>query len=99
MSTQQLRAATAAQKEPKTFMELIEVMKPEIARALPRHLNAERMTRIATTEYRKNPALGECEIRCVFGAIISLAQLVLEPGVLGQAYLIPYKGVCTAVPG
>ena len=99
MSTQQLRAATAAQKEPKTFLELIDVMKPEIARALPRHLNADRMCRIATTEYRKNPQLGDCEIRSVFGAIITLAQLGLEPGVLGQSYLIPYKGVCTAVPG
>lgn len=99
MSTNQLRVAAAAQQEPKTFLELIEVMKPEIARALPKHLNADRMARIATTEFRKNPALGKCEIRSVFGAIITLAQLGLEPGVLGQAYLIPYKGVCTAVPG
>lgn len=99
MSTQQLRTATAAAKEPKGFMELIEAMKPEIARALPRHINPERMARIATTEYRKNPKLGECEIRSVFGAIITLSQLGLEPGVMGAAYLIPYKGVCTAVPG
>lgn len=99
MSTQQLRAATTAAKEPKSFLELVEVMKPEIARALPRHLNADRMCRIATTEYRKNPQLGECNITSVFGAIITLSQLGLEPGVLGQAYLIPYKGACTAVPG
>jgi recombination protein RecT len=99
VSTQQLRAATQQAKEPKTFLELIEVMKPEMQRALPRHLNAERMARIATTEYRKNPKLGECNITTVFGAIITLSQLGLEPGVLGQAYLIPYKGTCTAVPG
>jgi recombination protein RecT len=99
MSTQQLRTAVGAAKEPKTFMELIEVMKPEIARALPRHINPERMTRIAITEYRRNPKLGECEIRSVFGAIITLSQLGLEPGVMGQAYLIPYNGTATAVPG
>lgn len=99
MSTQQLRVAAAAQKEPKSFMELVEVMKPEIARALPRHLNADRMCRIAITEFRRQPKLGDCEIRSVFGAIITLSQLGLEPGVMGQAYLIPYKGVCTAVPG
>lgn len=99
MSVKQLQAATSAAKEPKSFLELIEVMKPEIARALPRHLNAERMARIATTEYRKNPKLGDCNITTVFGAIITLSQLGLEPGVLGQAYLIPYKGTCTAVPG
>jgi recombination protein RecT len=99
VSTNQLRAATAAQKEPRGFLELIDSMKPEIARALPRHINADRMARIATTEYRKNPKLGDCEIRSVFGAIITLSQLGLEPGVLGAAYLIPYKGKCTAVPG
>lgn len=99
MSTNQLRQVTNQAKEPKSFLELVEVMKPEIARALPRHLNADRMARIATTEYRKNPKLGDCNITTVFGAIITLSQLGLEPGVLGQAYLIPYKGTCTAVPG
>jgi recombination protein RecT len=99
MSNTQLRAATAAAKEPKGFLELIESMKPEIARALPRHINPDRMARIATTEWRKNPKLGECEIRSVFGAIITLSQLGLEPGVQGQAYLIPYGNVCTAIPG
>ncbi|MGB9067290.1 MAG: recombinase RecT [Candidatus Acidiferrales bacterium] len=99
MSTQQLRAATAAGKEPRGFLELIEAMKPEIARALPRHINPERMARIAVTEFRKAPKLGECDVRSVFGAIITLSQLGLEPGVLGQAYLVPYKDKCTAVPG
>jgi recombination protein RecT len=73
--------------------------KSQIAAALPKHLNPERMARIALTEFRKNPDLGKCDPRTVFGAIIIAAQLGLEPGVMGQAYLIPYKGVCTLVPG
>lgn len=103
MSTQQLKTAVGANalaaSQPKTFPELLEKMKPEIARALPKHLNADRMSRIALTEFRKNPKLGDCNLQTVFGAIITLSQLGLEPGVLGQAYLIPYKGTCTAVPG
>lgn len=99
MSTQQLRAATQAAKEPQSFPELLERMKPEIARALPKHLSADRMTRIALTEFRKTPKLGECNLRTVFGAIITLSQLGLEPGVLGQSYLIPYGKDCQGIPG
>lgn len=99
MSTQALRTATTAAAQPKTFPELLEKMRPEIARALPKHMNADRMMRIALTEFRKAPKLGECELSTVFGAIITLSQLGLEPGVLGQAYLIPYKKVCQGIPG
>lgn len=103
--TNALRAATQAQKEPRSFLELVDNMRPEIARALPRHMNADRMVRIATTEFRKNAKLGECEIRSTFGAIITLSQLGLEPGVMGQGYLVPYKNhrtsrlECQAIPG
>ena len=99
MSTQALRAATADAKQPKSFPELLERMKPEIARALPKHMNADRMMRIALTEFRKAPKLGECDLHTVFGAIITLSQLGLEPGVLGQSYLIPYKKTCQGIPG
>jgi recombination protein RecT len=99
MSTNQLRGAVSAAKEPQSFPELLDRMKPEIARALPKHLNADRMTRIALTEFRKSPKLGECNLRTVFGAIITLSQLGLEPGVLGQAYLIPYGKDCQGIPG
>lgn len=99
MSTNALRTATSAAKEPQTFPELLERMKPEIARALPKHLNPDRMARIAMTEFRKAPKLGECNLRTVFGAIITLAQLGLEPGVLGQAYLVPYGKECQGIPG
>src|SRR6185312_6020988 len=99
MSTNALRTVTGAQKEPQTFPELLDRMKPEIARALPKHLNPDRMCRIALTEFRKAPKLGECNLRTVFGAIITLAQLGLEPGVLGQSYLIPYGKECQGIPG
>ena len=36
-------------------------MKEQLAAALPRHMTAERMIRIATTEIRKVPALGNCD--------------------------------------
>ena len=69
---------------------LLEKMKGELAKALPKHITAERISRIALTEVRKNPDLLECSVPSLLGAIMVSAQLGLEPGILGHAYLIPY---------
>jgi recombination protein RecT len=83
-------AVTTRQRPPVETMLL--KMQPEIAKALPRHLTADRMLRVALTEFRRTPALYECEPRSVIGALVQCAQLGLEPGgVLGQAYLIPFR--------
>ena len=82
-----------------SFPALLKQHQAEIARALPRHINPDRMARIALTEFRKNPKLGECDPRSVFAAIILASQLGLEPGILGQCYLIPYKTECQLIPG
>ncbi len=59
--------------------------------ALPRHMTAERMIRIATTEIRKVPALGNCDTMSFVSAIVQCSQLGLEPGsALGHAYLLPF---------
>lgn len=53
---------------------------------------AERAFRIAVTEYNKNPNLKECDISSFWGSVINAVQMNLEPGPLGHAYLVPYKG-------
>jgi recombination protein RecT len=64
----------------------------QIKAALPRHMTAERMARVALTEVRKTPALAQCDVRTFIGAVIQLSQLGLEPGgALGHAYLIPFE--------
>ncbi len=66
-------------------------MKEQLAPALPRHMTAERMIRIATTEIRKVPALGDCDTMSFVSAIVQCSQLGLEPGgALGHAYLLPF---------
>ncbi|EHL7675887.1 recombinase RecT, partial [Escherichia coli] len=66
-------------------------MKEQLAAALPRHMTAERMIRIATTEIRKVPALGNCDTMSFVSAIVQCSQLGLEPGsALGHAYLLPF---------
>lgn len=100
MTTQALKAVTSGQvTKPTTFPAMLEAYKGEIARALPKHLSPDRLARIAMTEFRKNPKLGDCDPRSVFAAVIQASQLGLEPGLMGQAYLIPYKTECQLIPG
>src|SRR4029434_2936045 len=67
-----------------TFPALLTQYKRQIELALPKHLNADRMARIALTCYRNTPQLAECEPASVFAAVIQAAQLSLEPGLNGR---------------
>lgn len=86
-------------EKPKGFPALLEAYKPQIAAALPKHLNADRMARIALTCYRMTPKLADCDVTSLFAAVIQAAQLGLEPGLNGRAYIIPYGNQATFVPG
>lgn len=67
-------------------------LKDQIKMALPKHMNADRMLRIAMTELRKNPNLQKCTPISFIGAIIQCSQLGLEPGNhLGHIYIIPFE--------
>lgn len=78
-------------KDQPSVAKLLEAQKAQIATALPKHMTADRMARIALTELRKNPELLICEPLSFLGAIIQCAQLGLEPGnALGHAYLVPF---------
>ncbi len=81
------------------FSSFMDQLKPQIARALPAHMNADRMARLALTAFSTTPALQQCDPKSIAGAIMTAAQIGLEPGINGQGYLIPYKDTCTFVPG
>lgn len=82
-----------------TLGQLIERMKPEMARALPKHMDPDRMARIALTVLRQTPALARCSSESFLGALMTCAQTGLEPGPLGHAYLVPYGNTVTFIPG
>ena len=90
---------TAIQLARKEIVGLLEKQKAQITMALPKHLTADRICRIAITEMGRNPKLFECEKTSVLASIVMAAQLGLEPGINGQCYLVPYKGVCQLIPG
>lgn len=80
-------------------MRFLETGKGAIAAALPKHLNPDRMLRLALTAFSTQPALRKCTGQSILASIVVASQLGLEPGVAGQGYLIPYKETCTFVPG
>ncbi|WP_083256107.1 recombinase RecT [Domibacillus iocasae] len=84
--------APAKQVSPEQSLNgLLKRMGPEIQRALPKHMDADRMARIALTAVRTTPKLLECDQMSFLAAIMQSAQLGVEPNTgLGQAYLIPY---------
>ena len=88
-----------------TLAGLVDKMKGEIARALPSHIDPERMARIATTALRTVKNLDKCDAPSFLGCILQCAQLGLEPNTLLQeVYLIPRKNKaggfeCTAIIG
>lgn len=79
-------------KKNMSMADMIKVMEPEIKRALPEIITVERFTRMALSALNTTPKLQECTPMSFLSALMSAAQLGLEPNTpLGQAYLIPYK--------
>lgn len=83
-----------AEKKGKTIFDVIQSGAKQFATALPKHVNSERFVRIAITTIRQNPKLAQCNQESLLGALMVSAQLGLEPGTLGQCYLIPYGREC-----
>lgn len=66
-------------------------VKSEIAKALPKHLSADKLIRVAMTSIQRTPKLLECDQKSLLACIMTCASLGLEPDqFLGQAYLVPF---------
>jgi recombination protein RecT len=78
----------------------LELMKPQLATALPEHLTADRLLQVVIAALRSHPALLDCDRASLYRAVMTCAQLGLEPdGALGQAWLVPSRGKVQLVPG
>lgn len=72
---------------------MLRSMQGEIARVLPDHIKPDRMVRICLTELRTNRQLCYAAINnreSFFQALLEASALGIEPGQMGQGYLIPY---------
>lgn len=101
MSTTALKQAATGKKENPvaTFSNFLDKLKPQMSLALPKHLSADRMARLAVTAFSTTPKLQECDPKSIAGSIMTASTLGLEPGVDGQGFLVPYGRTCTFVPG
>jgi recombination protein RecT len=94
MNENAIQKAQQAQvsNKPFTMQDYIKRMSGEIRKALPSVLTPERFTRITLSALSSNPTLQQCSPKSFLGAMMTAAQLGVEPNTpLGQAYLIPYK--------
>lgn len=82
-----------------TIAAYLQKMGPEIEKALPKHMDADRLARIALTTIRTNPKLMECSLPSLMGSVMQAAQLGLEPGLIGHCYIIPYGKEATFIIG
>lgn len=73
------------------LQQYIKQMEKEIKKALPSVITPERFTRIVLSAVSTNPKLAETTPQSFLGAMMTAAQLGVEPNTpLGQAYLLPY---------
>lgn len=88
----QNQVATTNNGEKKTMQTYIKSMEGEIKKALPSVITPERFTRMVLSAISTNHQLASCTPSSFLGAMMSAAQLGLEPNTpLGQAYILPYK--------
>jgi recombination protein RecT len=95
--THQSQAMTVS--SPGDLLKYLNKSRAAIEMALPKHLNPDRMMRLALTCFSTTPALRKCTPQSILASVVVASQLGLEIGVAGQGYLIPYGTTATFVPG
>ena len=65
-------------------------MEAEFRAALPKGIEAIQLIRDVHTQLRTIKNLDKCDQKSVLGSAMTCAQLGLRPGVLGQAWILPY---------
>ena len=66
-------------------------MQEKLAQGISKGVTAERLVRVVMQAVSRSPQLLECTRESLFSAVSCCAQVGLEPNLLGDAYLVPYK--------
>lgn len=74
--------------------------KQKLAAVIPETLRPDRMIQLAVTLIKSNKWLMQCRPITLYACVVECAQLGLElDNILGHAYLVPFKDVCTLIIG
>ncbi len=85
-------ALTEQKKEPTAYesiRHLLETRRGEFAMVLPKHLPAERLVRLALSQFAKTPQLLQCSQQSLLRAMMFCAERGLEPVGEGGVWLTP----------
>lgn len=73
---------------------------PDFRQLLPKHVDPDRVLRVALANISKTPLLQQCSEESLWRALAAAAELGLEPGgALGYCYLVPYKDTAQFIVG
>ena len=92
-------AVATQEQKPLTLAQLIEQMKPEIGPCAAEAPSPDRTARIATTVPAADPSSPAARPESFLGALMTASQPGLEPGPLGEAYLVLFGNAVTFIPG
>jgi recombination protein RecT len=82
---------TASQVGTATVKKFFEANRGTLVALLPKHFDADRMLKLAFGAMRTTPKLSGASVQSLLGAVVTCAQLGLEPNTpLGHAYLLPF---------
>lgn len=79
-----------APARPKTLTDQVWDMQEQFQYALPSNFDAGQLCRDIITSIKRTKNLDRCDAMSIIGSAMSCAQLGLRPGVLGQAWILPY---------
>lgn len=91
MSKSNGKAGSPAKDKSKTIEDYLKQMAPAMSQALPKHMDIDRLMRLTMTTIRTTPELRKADVGSLLGGVMQAAQLGLEPGLLGQCYLLPFQ--------
>lgn len=92
--------ADATSEKVKELSRFLQARKDVLRDYCGKTLDPATLIRLACYEFSKQSCLQKASPMSIYAALITSAQLGLEPsGVRGEAYLVPFKGECTLIPG
>lgn len=84
----------------KSLLSFLNARQKNLAKYAASRLKPETLIRLAVFEFSRTKGLRDCSPDSIYTSLILSAQIGLEPsGIRGDAYLVPFKGVCTLIPG
>lgn len=100
-----VKAVATRREQVDTVRDLVARYEDKFQKVLPSMIPPQRLIEVTMTEIARTPALLTCTQASLIGCIIQTAQLGLLPGLIGEAYLIPFRNnqrntvECTLIPG